>query len=89
MNQNYFQYEDKYYKPESGVAMGSPISSTMAEIFLQEIEQHQLKHVLEDSKITHYNRYVDDIFLIYSQTKTTPQSILERFNTLHKDCSSH
>jgi hypothetical protein len=24
-NQNYFQYEGKYYKPTTGVAMGSPI----------------------------------------------------------------
>jgi hypothetical protein len=41
----------------------------------------------EDGKITYYNRYVDDIFLIlvYNRTKTTPQNILERFNTLHKD----
>jgi hypothetical protein len=84
-NQNYFQYEDKYYKPETGVAMGSPISSIMVEIFLQEIEQHQLKHILEDRKIIYYNRYVDDIFLIYNRTKTTPQRILECLNTLHKD----
>jgi hypothetical protein len=43
-NQNYFQYDDKYYKPKSGVAMGSPTSSTMAEIFLHGLEQHRLKH---------------------------------------------
>jgi hypothetical protein len=57
----------------------------MAEIFLQDLEQHQLKHMLEDGKITHYNRYVDDIFIIYNQTDTTPQIILERFNALHKN----
>jgi hypothetical protein len=66
MNQNYFQYNDKYYKPKSGEAMGSPISRTMAEIFLQDLEQNRLKHLLEDRKITHYNRYVDDIFIIYN-----------------------
>jgi hypothetical protein len=42
----------------------------MAEIFLQDLEQHQLKHMLEDGKITHYNRYVDDIFIIYNKNKT-------------------
>jgi hypothetical protein len=25
-NQNYFQYEGKFYKPNSGAAMGSPLS---------------------------------------------------------------
>ena len=38
LNQNYFQYNEKYYKTRSGVAMGSPLSSTMAEIFLQDLE---------------------------------------------------
>jgi hypothetical protein len=30
-NQNYFQYEGKFYKPTTGVAMGSPLSSILAE----------------------------------------------------------
>jgi hypothetical protein len=84
-NQNYFQYDHKYHKPKSGVAMGSPISGTMAEIFQQDSEQNKIKHLLEDVKITRYNRYVDDIFIIHNQTKITPQSLLEQFNTQHKD----
>ena len=50
INQNYFQYDDKFYKQKSGVAMGSPLSSTMAEIFLQDLEQNRIKHLLEDEK---------------------------------------
>jgi hypothetical protein len=65
MNQNYFQYEGKFYKPTSGVAMGSPLSSTIAEIFLQDLEQNRLQHLLDGKKIMYYNRYVDDIFIIY------------------------
>jgi hypothetical protein len=38
-NQNYFQYEGKFYKPNLGVAMGSPLSGLLAEIFLQDLEQ--------------------------------------------------
>jgi hypothetical protein len=41
-NQNYFQYEGKYYQPQTGVAMGSPISGDMAEIIIQELEQNKL-----------------------------------------------
>jgi hypothetical protein len=84
-NQNYFQYEGKYYKPTTGVAMGSPLSGILAEIFLQDLEQNRLKHLLEDKKIVYYNRYVDDIFIIYDQRKITPQTILEDFNIQHKD----
>jgi hypothetical protein len=64
MNQNYFLYEGKFYKPTSGVAMGSPLSSVIAEIFLQDLEQNRLKHLLEGKMIVCYNRYVDDIFII-------------------------
>jgi hypothetical protein len=85
MDQNYFQYENKFYKPTTGVAMGSPLSSILAEIFLQDLKQNRLKHLLEDKKIVHYNRYVDDIFIIYDQRKITPQTILEDFNIQHKD----
>jgi hypothetical protein len=75
MNQNYFQYDDKFYTPKSGVAMGSLQLSTMAEIFLQDLEHNRIKHLLEGGKIIYYNRYGDGIFIIHNQTKITPQSI--------------
>jgi hypothetical protein len=65
-NQNYFQYEGKFYKSNTGVAMGSPLSGMLAEIFLQDLEQHRIKHLLEDGNIIYYNRYIDDIFIIYN-----------------------
>jgi len=40
--QNYFTFQDSIYHPNKGVAMGSPISGTMAEIFLQYIENRPL-----------------------------------------------
>jgi hypothetical protein len=85
MNQNYFQYEGKVYRPTFGVAMGSPLSSNITENFLQDIEQNTLKHLLEGKEIVYYNRYVDDIFIICNQTKITPQTILEQFDAQHRD----
>jgi hypothetical protein len=46
----------------------------MAEIFLEDLEQNRIKHFLEGGKLVYYNRYIADIFMIYNQTKTTPQS---------------
>jgi len=37
LNQNYFSFQNKIYRPEKGVSMGSPISNTIAEIFLQNL----------------------------------------------------
>jgi hypothetical protein len=43
MNQNFFQCEGKFYKPTTEVAMGSPLSCILSEIFLQDLEQKRLK----------------------------------------------
>jgi len=51
--------------------MGSPISGTTAEVFLQHLEEGHIKHLLNTNSITFYNRYVDDILIIYDSTHTT------------------
>jgi hypothetical protein len=38
LQQNYFLFENNLYQPEKETSMGSPISNTIAEIFLQHIE---------------------------------------------------
>jgi hypothetical protein len=65
--------------------MGSPLSSNMVDIFLQDLEQNRIKHLLADEKIVYYNRYVDGIFSIYNQTKITPQTISEYFNVQRRN----
>ena len=34
LKQNYFQYNNQLFRPKKGIAMGSPISSTIAEIYI-------------------------------------------------------
>jgi len=65
IEQNYFQYNNQYFKPEKGIAMGSPVSGTLAEIYLRLIEERYIKHWIEDQNIVYYKRYVDDIFIIF------------------------
>ena len=43
MKLNYFQYNERVFKPDKGIAMGSQISSTMTEIYLQYIEETYVK----------------------------------------------
>jgi len=47
LQQNYFSFCNNIYQPEKGVSMGSPISNTVAEIFLQDSENTHLKQILE------------------------------------------
>jgi NADH:ubiquinone oxidoreductase subunit E len=71
LKQNYFEYQDKIYHPSKGVAMGSPISGIIAEIFLQHTENRHIKQLLDSKIITFYTRYVDDIFIIYDTNRMT------------------
>ena len=63
--------------------MGSPISGTMAEIFLQQLENSIVKHLIDTKILSFYTRYVDDIFLIYDSTCTNPDHILQYIDTIH------
>jgi hypothetical protein len=66
--ENYFPYNGKYFKPTKGMAMGSPTSGTLAEIYLHFFEELIVKHGMENGEITYYRRYVDDI-IVFDQNK--------------------
>lgn len=40
LNNTYFQYNNELYLQNDGCPMGSPISGTVADIFLQKLEKH-------------------------------------------------
>jgi len=65
--------------------MGSPVSGTIAEVFLQYLEKTYNKHLIDTKALSFYTRYVDDIFLIYDSTCTSPHSILKYIDTIHSN----
>jgi hypothetical protein len=80
----YTVYMVTIYHPDKGVAMGSPISGTMAEIFLQNIENKHIKQLLGSKNITFYTRYVDNIFIIYDTKRTTADNIQTYLDHIYK-----
>jgi hypothetical protein len=85
LQQNYFHTNGQYYRPNKGIAMGSPLSSTAAEIVLQHIEHLLIKHWLETQEILYYKRYVDDILIIYDSAKLDPTQVTDFFNHYNPD----
>jgi hypothetical protein len=61
LKQNYFQYNNQIFWPEKGIAMGLPISGTIAEIYIQFLEELYVKQLLDSKIILYYKRYVDHI----------------------------
>jgi hypothetical protein len=79
INNTYFQYNDTFYKQTSGCAMGNPLSSTIANLVMEQLETDCLKNL--PIKPTFYYRYVDDIFTTYHINHT--EQLLNTFNNFH------
>ena len=56
-------FDNKYYSQIDGVAMGSPLGPTLANIFLCYHESNWLKDCPRNFKPIYCKRYVDDIFV--------------------------
>jgi hypothetical protein len=81
MEQNYFQFDQKYYKQMEGLAMGAPTSAILAETFIQHME-HKYTYPILNTQIFAYYRYVDDILIIYNKKKTNIEETLTDFNNI-------
>jgi hypothetical protein len=85
LEQNYFTFQNQIYQPDKGVDMGSPISGTAAEIFVQQLEKTHIKHLSDSSHLIFYARYVDDILIIYDSTLTSHTNIQHYMDTIHSN----
>jgi hypothetical protein len=83
LQQNYLLFQDHIYQPTKGVSKGSPILGIVSEIFLQHLENTQLKQILDTNNIILYTRYVDDILIIYNTKKISPEIIQDHINNIH------
>ena len=63
--------------------MGSPISNTIAEIFLQHIENTHLIQLLDTKSIIFNARYVNDIIMIYDTQCINSNIFHEYINQIH------
>jgi hypothetical protein len=83
LKQDYLSFQGNLYQPTKGVSMGSSISGIMAEIFLQHLENSQLKQIIDTNNIIFYTRYVDDLLIIYDTKKIFTETILDHINCIH------
>ena len=67
IKKNVILFNQKYYSQIDGVAMGSPLGPTFANIFLCYHQTLWLKNCLESFKPVYYERYVDDIFVLFQK----------------------
>ena len=79
---NIFIFNGDLYKQIDGVAMGSPLGPTLANIFLCYHENKWLTDCPPEFKPLLYRRYVDDLFLLFDNEHQA-NSFLNYLNNKH------
>lgn len=79
LNSNYSQHKNKFYQQLDGCAMGSPISSTVAQLVMEYLEEKVLSNT--NIPILFLKRYVDDCITAVPENQI--DEILNAFNNFH------
>ena len=82
MKDNLILFNGKYYIQVDGVAMGSPLGPTLANIFLCHWEEIWLEKCPLQFRPLFYRRYVDDTFLLFS-SQSHVKKFLRYLNSRH------
>ena len=76
-----FSINGQLFKQTDGVAMGSPLGPTLANIFMTAFEDEIVRKLIDSDVIKFYVRYVDDTLIVAKPSDF--KTILETFNTFH------
>ena len=81
INYNYFTLGQLTFQQIKGTAMGAPFSPTMANIFMSTIVKSFLR--TQSIQPLLIKRYIDDIFMIWTDTLDNLGNFLTKLNTFH------
>ncbi|XP_072392473.1 inter-alpha-trypsin inhibitor heavy chain H4-like [Diabrotica undecimpunctata] len=70
---------DEIYQQMNGCAMGASISSVIAQLVLEDLEESVMSHL--DFNVPFFHRYIDDCICAIPTNKMT--EILDKFNSCH------
>ena len=75
IKESYFIFNGKLFRQTDGVAKGSPLGPTLADVFLVYFEKNWSQNYPSDFNPHYYRRYVDDIFVLF----TSPEHVLQKW----------
>ncbi|XP_076352553.1 uncharacterized protein LOC143247881 [Tachypleus tridentatus] len=82
LQSTYFQYNEELYKQTDGLAMGSPLSPILADIFMEDFEERVPSST--PIKPSFYKRFVDDTFVIWHHGHENLPAFLEHLSSVDK-----
>ena len=81
INYNYFEYGTSTFQQIHGTAMGAAFSPIIANIYMSVTLQKIL--LTQQKKPLLLKRYIDDVFLIWTDTKEALENFLTALNQFH------
>ena len=81
LKKNVFRFNQQMYHQKTGVAMGSPISPTLAIVFMDSLETPFLAS--QPLKPLLYRRYIDDVFFLWTWGEDTLVQFLAALDNMH------
>ena len=84
MSESLILFDQQFYKQHDGVAMGSPLGPTLANVFLCYHEKIWLQNCPSEFKLVIYRKYVDDTFLLF-RSKHHIEKFRYYLNRQHKN----
>ena len=78
LHKNVFRFNDKFYIQKQGTAMGTKMAPAYASIFMGTLESRILSET--NPSPIHWKRYIDDIFLVWTDTKESLEQFIKSIN---------
>ena len=78
LHNTYFSFQNKFYEQIEGVAMGSPVSQIVANLFMEDFERKALTSAIHPPGA--WYRFVDDTWVIQKQAHK--QAFLDHINSI-------
>ena len=82
VKENHFAFNGQIFDQIDGVAMGSPLGPSLANIFMSHLEQRYLTNCPSEFKPVLYRRYVDDTYCLF-RDRSHITMFLEYINCQH------
>lgn len=85
LSQDFFSFNEKFYRQPKGLAMGNPLSPSLSDLFLDNLENNHIFNNNNSSfgRIKSWYRYVDDVLAFIEGSPQDCQQILTSLNSIH------
>ena len=80
---NNFEFNGKHYLQKKGSSMGSKSSCRYADIFMDDFETKYIYPRISGKHLAYY-RFVDDIFMVWNDSKENLITFFKDINTVHE-----